>query len=515
MAIAAPLRLLGGIACATLLASAHPKINTWPLAFVALAGFFALWSRMRPLTAALHGALVGLVYVAIVCSWIGDTAGAELGPFAFVLNVGPALVELPYFAATAAIVSLLARRAPALAAAIGSAAAFAFFEWLRGIGVMGAPLGQLGMPFVQTPFAAIAAFAGTFGITFVVALVSALCAFAFAPFAGRRDGRPPTSAEERARSRTGRSIVALAAVVLVLPAMLANALWPATRGPLAHTTVVAAVQGNIKQAIKWQNNTLAISVERYVSMTQALAPQHPALVVWPETVITTNLAFHENQPLLARFQALARTMHTTLVVGAQSAIPTGEYFNALYFIAPSGSIETIYRKRQLVPFAEKLPAEWLRGLPFTNLISDFTRGTEPTVVDAGGLRLAPSICWETGFGDLIHDQLANGAGTLVAATDDAWFGVTAGPYQQAQIAQMRAIESGRWVVRAAATGISGIVAPTGRFTAEVPLETQRSVVGTIGPPAPTLYATIGPTPIAALLAFIMLAPFAIPRARTR
>jgi apolipoprotein N-acyltransferase len=496
------------MACGAILACAQPKVNAWPLAFVALGGLFALWSRLRPMQAALHGAVAGVVYFAFVCTWIGDTAGPLLGPFGFILDLGPALIEMPAFAAAAFVIALIAQRgvSPPIAA-VGTAAAFAFFEWLRGIGVMGAPLGQLGMPFVDTWFAAIAAFAGTFGITFMVGFPCAL----IVAHAARVRTIPRTPGAFETGTQQNVRTVGVVVIWLMLVSM-ANVMWPAKQAPLVHATTVAAVQGNIKQSVKWQGNTLAVAVTRYVGMTEALAPLHPALVVWPETVITTDLALPQNSGLRTDFAALARRLHTTLVVGAQSSIPNGAYFNALYFFDPAGAVEAIYRKRQLVPFAERLPADWLRGLPFTSLVSDFTRGTDATVVDAGGLRLAPSICWETGFGDLIHDQLVNGAGTLIVATDDAWFGTTAGPYQQAQIAQMRAIESGRWVVRAAATGISGIIAPTGAYERQSTLEERTSVVGTIGPPVPTLYARIGPTPVAVLLLVLMVLPFVVPRA---
>jgi apolipoprotein N-acyltransferase len=485
-----PLRLVAGIGASAVLACAHPTWNAWPLAFLGLAGLFAVWSQLRPRAAALHGALAGIVYFALVCSWIGTTAGPLLGPFGFILDLGPALIEMPAFVFSAVAVSLLAHRAPPLAAAIGSAAAFAFFEWLRGIGVMGAPLAQLGMPFVQTPLAAIAAFAGTFGVTFAIALVAAALAF------GRREPRM-------------RPAAAVIVIAVAVAALAADAAWPARHGALVHTTTAAAVQGDIKQSIKW-GAPLELSVERYIAMTEALAPQHPAFVVWPETVITTYLSLPENAPIVARFAHLARAMHTTLIVGSISGVRERPYWDALYFFAPTGRLATIYEKRQLVPFAEALPAEWLRALPFTDLVSAFSKGTKPSVVALGGLRLAPSICWETGFGDLIHDQLVADAGVLVVSTDDAWFGAGAGPYQQAQIAQMRAIESGRWVVRAASTGISGIIAPDGRFTAKSALETQTSVVGTVGPPRPTFYARIGPTPIAAALFLIVLGAFLVP-----
>ena len=103
------------------------------------------------------------------------------------------------------------------------------------------------------------------------------------------------------------------------------------------------------------------------------------------------------------------------------------------------------------------------------------------------------ICWESAFGDLAYAEVRSGAQVLVVATDDAWFGTTSGPYQHAQIAQLRAIESGTYVVRAAATGISGIIAPDGTWQSQAPLEEQQVVFGSVGKPVGSLFAHVGPS----------------------
>jgi apolipoprotein N-acyltransferase len=126
-------------------------------------------------------------------------------------------------------------------------------------------------------------------------------------------------------------------------------------------------------------------------------------------------------------------------------------------------------------------------------------GHDPSVVAAGQLDVAPLICWESAFSDVVHDQIARGASMLAISTDDAWFGESAGPYQHAQIAQIRAIESGRWVLRAAATGISGIIAPSGHWTQRSNLDEQIAINGFVGPPVQTLFATLGPWNVAYML----------------
>jgi apolipoprotein N-acyltransferase len=111
------------------------------------------------------------------------------------------------------------------------------------------------------------------------------------------------------------------------------------------------------------------------------------------------------------------------------------------------------------------------------------------------MRFAPLICWESAFADLVHAQIQNGAQFLVIPTDDAWFGPSSGTYQHAQIAQMRAIESGEWVIQAASTGISGIVAPDGTWVEHTGLDREAIVAGTIGLPPGSLFARIGPDPV--------------------
>jgi apolipoprotein N-acyltransferase len=122
-------------------------------------------------------------------------------------------------------------------------------------------------------------------------------------------------------------------------------------------------------------------------------------------------------------------------------------------------------------------------------------GTIDGVYDAGDLKFAPLICWESAFADLAHAQLRNGAQILVIATDDAWFGETAGPYQHAQIAQLRAIEAGAWVVRAASTGVSGIISPDGRYIESTGLDREAVVLGAVGLPPGSLFARIGPNTV--------------------
>jgi apolipoprotein N-acyltransferase len=474
--------------CAFALHAAFPKFGLVWLAPLALAGLFALWSELPPRAAAAAGYAAGIIFFALDFAWFGETAGKLLGSFGFILDLGPAIVEALAFALTAFVVSIAARRcAPWLAVLVG-AATFTAAEWARSSGLLGVPMYQIGAPLIETPLVPLAAAGGVYLLTFAGALFGAALGSAL-------------------REQTWREAAAYGAIIVAATA-LAWWTWPARTLAPGPAFTVAAVQGNITQDLKWTQPALDLAVTRYTAMTEALRPAHPRFVLWPETVITTDLG--ADPALQARFAALAHALDTTLAVG--SVTTSGGERNVLAFYLPSGVLHTAvayYAKRQLVPFAEFLPGStWLRALPFAGLASDFARGTGSPVIRVSGLAVAPLICWESAFGDLAQSAAADGAQFYAVATDDAWFGTSDGPYAHAQLTTVRAVETGRWIVRAAATGISGIVGPDGRWRERTALETQASVVGTIGPPQPGIYARLGPLPFGFAFTLIAIAGLA-------
>ena len=246
-------------------------------------------------------------------------------------------------------------------------------------------------------------------------------------------------------------------------------------------------------------------------MTESIRT-HPRIVLWPETVITVYLSGEPE--LRSRFAQLAQEMQTTLVVGSDDR-EEGRAYNALWFFNAAGD-EATYHKEHLVPFAEYLPARQVLGaLPVSGLISTFSPGTGTGVYDAGGIPAAPIICYESGFSDLVFSRVAAGAQLLLIATDDGWFGTSAGLDQHAEIASLRAVESGRWTVRAAATGISGIVAPDGRYTGRLGIDERGILTGNVGPPQPTVFSRIGPHAITSVFVVALFAIVGFGRQKLR
>ncbi len=492
--------MLGAVA----MALAFPRTNAVLLAPAGAVALFWAWFGMSPKRAFWSGWLAGTVYFAITFSWFGETAGALIAPFGFLLALGPAIAEAFFgFALVGALCALAAQaltngsRANRALVPLAAAAVFAFGEWFRseGIGDIGVPFGSVGFTQVTSAFAPVAAFAGTYGVTFVVCTIGAYLAYAL-----------------RLRAVRGSGVDAFAALAALAACVaLAWALWPAHFAPPA-TYRVAAVQGNIPQNLKFAPGSLERALHAYETLTREAAATHPKLIVWPETVIPTALG--ESPRLRARLAALARAARAELVVGTFELAPEGE-FNVLEFFRPDGTLERTYRKRLLVPFTEHVPYAMLRPLlgwiPWVADISNFSEGAQTQIVSIGGVRFGPIICWESAFSGLAAAEVRDGAAALIVSTDDAWFGTTAGPYQHAQIAQMRAIETGRWIVRAASTGISGIVTPGGAYTTATQLGERAIVSGAIGPPVPTLYGALGPLPFAVGFAAIYLAIVAAAR----
>jgi apolipoprotein N-acyltransferase len=466
------------------MALAFPKTNAIALAPLGAVGLFWAWFGLSPKRAFLVGWAAGTVFFTINFSWFGETAGELIAPFGFFMTLGPAIgAALFEFALPAAAIALVRERAHSGLVPTAAAAVFTFGEWLRseGIGVLGTPFGSLGYTQVDSPFAPLASFVGTYGITFVLALLAAYAAFAIRSSFSRRALRP----------------VGVAYTAVVVAVALAWLTWPArTLAPPA--LKVAAIQGNIQQSLKFKPEMFYTALDRYTSLTLDAARAHPALVVWPETVIPAEI--NRLPWLQKRLGDLAKRIHTEIVVGGFDR-SDGNFYNALYFYRPEGVLDEVYRKRQLVPFAEHTPFEALLGwIPWTKNASHISMGTSSGVIEAGGVRVGPIVCWESAFSGMATGDVRDGADALLIATDDAWFGVSAGPYQHAQIAQMRALETGRWIVRAASTGISGIIAPNGRYVRQSNLNEAVVVAGAIGPPVRTAYDAIGPGGIALALA---------------
>jgi len=467
------------IACPLAIVLAFPKANLTLLAFAALVPLFWLWSRSSWKSALWWGWLSGFIMCGLLFSWTTNSLGDEIGNFKYLTLVLFAGIEGFSVAIVAALVAVMARGRFGAAMVFAAPAAWLIWEALRTIGSVSMPFGQLG---AIAPHLAwllpMAAYAGVYGLTAIIVLANgALAGIVFG------DGR--------ARLAGGVVLAVLAVSIVAGDVARSRVVLPAA------TTKVAIVQGNISQRVKWSPAIFSQTIEVYSQLTRAAARSGARVVIWPETAITE---FPVEKPeLLAGLERLARETRTWILAGTLDSPAPGAMYNVVIDLTPFGGLGGIYQKHILVPFAEFLPLDWLfRKIPLRcgdvncfERASTFSHGPGPGVLQAGDLKLGLLICFESAYSSYARATALAGATTLLIVTDDAWFGTSAGPYMHADMAVIDAVQTGRWVIRGADTGISQIIDPSGRIKGEIPLDTVGVLVGSVGEPVDTPYLRFG------------------------
>jgi apolipoprotein N-acyltransferase len=241
---------------------------------------------------------------------------------------------------------------------------------------------------------------------------------------------------------------------------------------------VSLIQANIEQDKKWLPENRVPSVERYMAMTRDHWDSD--LIVWPETAIPGTFA-EFNDLVVTPMRQEALDNQTKLLIGGFSQTPSGQVENTAMILGnESGEVDS-YSKRHLVPLGEYIPLlEYLRWLdkwvniPFNNL----AQGDGDGLLTVGEHQAQVSICYEDAFGEEIINDLPE-ADYLVNLTNDGWFSHSLQPYQHMQIARFRALESGRYLLRATNTGVSGIINQYGKVVYTVPAYEPGVVQGTI------------------------------------
>jgi apolipoprotein N-acyltransferase len=443
-----------------LLFLAFPRFDLGWLAWMALVPLLVALRGRRPLAALGLGLLCGAVAFRGIFWWINRDQGVTWpDAVALMLYLG-AWVGL--FALAFTLITARTRLPAALVAPV----LWVAVEYGRGnLGFLALPWGFVAhSQHANLPLIQIASLTGAYGVSFlVVAANAAIADLVLAWREGRGQRRP--------------SIVQglFVAVILVLAIG-----WGMIRlaTPRAGGEVkVAVVQGNVPQAERWDERLRAGHLDTHTALTrQAVAAGSPRLVVWPETAVATMLT--EDLPVSRRLGELARESGVTLLVGSAVRPKFGpsesrrtRLVNSAFVFSPAGRLVAQYDKRRLVPFGEYLPHP---SLPWPDRIARgaarFTPGEGATVLALGDARFGVVICWEVIFPDLVRTLVADGAQFVVNMTNEAWFGDTGAPYQFLAINVLRAVENGVAVVRAANTGISGVIDPRGRVVATVSAE---------------------------------------------
>lgn len=472
------------------LALAFPKPDLHLLAWVGLVPLLlAVEGRDAP-RAWWLGLLAGIVFRAGTLYWVVPVmprygGGAVSWPVAVL--AGTALfVYLGAFTAVFAVVAARlgldrARSVPLLAAT------WVGLEFVQGRLLGGFPWCLLGYAAGRTTtMMQIADLAGVYGLSFLAVLINAALT---GHLVRSRRGRWTTGAVGIA---VGAAAVYGVVVLAMAPAIPADTgTTAAGSGPPEGESSpapaasggerglrVALVQGNVPQGRKWDPDARREILERHLRLSRRGAAEGAALIVWPEASIPNPYGIAADPEARASLAELARETGAAILFGSPYvARGAGERYqtNAAFLMGPRGDWLGRYDKIELVPFGEYVPFDdWLDLLgPLVVAVADFRPGDpgQPPLAapEADVSPFGVAICYEIVFPELMRRQAERGARFLVTITNDAWYADSSAPFQHFAMARMRAVELRRTLVRAANTGISGVVDPWGRVRARLGL----------------------------------------------
>jgi apolipoprotein N-acyltransferase len=244
---------------------------------------------------------------------------------------------------------------------------------------------------------------------------------------------------------------------------------------------VALAQGNVPQDEKWDKDRAARILDIYLDQTWEGARRGASLIVWPES--STPFMYERDLAGQVAIQLAAKELGVSLLFGSDQyeAGTPPRYYNSAFLVGPDGRTAGVYRKMHLVPFGEFVPLKRLLFFvaPIVDSVTDFSPGEDAVVMALGANRLSTAICYEVVYPDLIAAFVGRGSQLLTTITNDAWYGHSSAPYQHFWMATLRAVEQGRYLVRSANTGISGIVDPYGRVVAMTRIFERTVVAGDV------------------------------------
>ena len=465
-------------------------LNWWPLGIVSAALLAWLIGALPPASAALRAFCYGLGQFTVGASWI----------YVSINNHG---VQSPLLAGTitAAHSALWAlccyalpwwlwRRLPLASGAGGLLwvfpALWVLSEWIRCWLFTGFPWLLIGYGHLQTPLAGWAPVGGVLLLSFAVAQSGAalLCLL---------------------QGNARRTALLVLAVLWGGGAWLNTVEWtqPTAQAPVR----IALVQANIPIQYKWEPSQRQEIIAHYRQLSAPLWAEHQ-IIVWPETAQPN--WYNDSLRLLRESSATASATGSTLLSGIIER--QGErredyrFYNAVWAL---GADEGRYHKRHLVPYGEYWPlAKWLRILvPFLdlNVLSGFEVGAaRQPLLQAAGHAIAPYICYEIVFPDLVREATVRGASFLLTVSEDTWFGRSMMPHQHLQMAQMRALENGRALLRGTNGGISALVDHRGRLVASSKLFQREVISGQLSArDGLTPFARLGSLPTLLLCAMLL------------
>ena len=470
---------------------AFAPFGLFPVAFLSPLLLFFAWRESNPRRAFLRGWLFGAAAFGVGVSWIHESFQfSNIGlPVAITLTVVFVALMALYPALLGYAVRRLRPSSEHVAVVLVYPAAWTLVEWLRGWLFTGFTWLQLGYSQTDSPLGGFLPLTGVYGVSWLVALAASLTLWAI-------------------RGGKGERATALALLIAIFAggAMLRGVAWTEVAGsPLK----VVMVQGNVPQDKKWLPSMRQPTLDRYLSHTR----RHwdADLIVWPETAVPGLVPVM--RPFTEALDSEARQHDADVLFGIPAVdAASRRYLNNLVL---AGVHRGVYHKRHLVPFGEYLPFDALLR-PITQAlripVANFSPGPkEQPLLNVAGYPVSASICYEIAFGAEIIRGLPE-ARFLVTVSNDAWFGNSIGPHQHLEIARARAVETGRYLLRATNTGITAIVGPDGSIVSRAAQFEVDVLAGEIEPRAgATPYVVWGDWPSVVVMLVLLVAAWVVSR----
>lgn len=447
-----PLGILGGL----LSSLAMPRENIWPLIFVSVALILISIRGLRFLNASFVGFASGLAFYLSQIEWLS----LYLGPIPWIaLSVMEAFIFALGAGVIAMVWSYLSHKVPAAIAptviALSIATLWTAREWVSiNLPYGGFPWSRVAQALSDSFLSQLVYFVGISGLSFIAVFITVSMLQAL------ESGLPKLRNHWISLSS---SIALLAvAIFVVVP----------TNAETGELTV-AAVQGNANAGL-FSNSVPGTFLTNHLDATAELEG-HPlkdsvGLIVWPENASDVNPQV--NELARAEIESVVRKYQVPIIFGAITESGSEIFNSSLYFGADGNQLDQ-YDKKRPVPFAEYVPDRdfWYQLAPdLIGLVSrGYAFGTRDGIFDFGETKLGVLICFEIAIDDIGRDLVQGGAEIILSQTNNADFGRSDETFQQAALARLRAIETGRTIVNISTVGLSVIYLPNGQIVEELPI----------------------------------------------
>ncbi len=441
--------------------TAQPPFHVLPALLIAFPGFVWLLDGASSRTSAFGiGWMFGAGYFAASLYWVSNALLVDAARFAWLipfvvlgLSLGPAL----FIAAMAVLARQFWSRG--VGRAFGLAASWALFEWFRGTVLTGFPWNPVGNVWIVVPpVLQSAASIGVYGLSAITVFAAAAPSVLGTPGSQRLS-------TDRFWGVSGIAVLGLIAIAGAF--RLADA-----PGETVPGVFLRIVQPNIAQRDKWLPARRASNYARHLQMSGQRGNGRITHVIWPETAVPFPVSSDDARlALMRRVVPLKGLLLTGAVRLERQNGRVARVWNSLVALDEKAHVVALYDKHHLVPFGEYMPfREFLPLDKITAGVLDFSPGLGPRTLRLSGLpAFSPLICYEIIFPARVVDT-DDRPSWMLNITNDAWFGTSAGPHQHFASATLRAVEEGLPVVRAANTGISGVIDSYGRVIARLDLD---------------------------------------------